>query len=95
MKAKAETFSIRLPENTRVKVDQLATLTKRSRSFIINEAVEAYIKDRALYIQELDAAVDSAETGIGHSGEQIFNWMRSWGSENELPSPSPDISPAK
>jgi predicted transcriptional regulator len=87
----AETFSVRLPDATRKNVDKLASLTKRSRSFIINEAVEAYVKDRIAYLVDLDTAVQSAEVGPNHSGEQIFSWMRSWGKADELPSPQPDI----
>jgi predicted transcriptional regulator len=95
MAAKAETFSVRLSEDIRRQVDQLARLTKRSRSFIVQEAVESYVRDHAAYLGELDAAVASAESGVGHSGEQIFTWMRSWGSARELPAPEPDIIPVK
>lgn len=91
MSSSAETFSVRLPDATRKNVDKLAALTKRSRSYIVVEAVEAYVKDRMAYVSELDVAVLSAATGPAHSGEQIFAWMRSWGTDNELPSPSPDI----
>ena len=94
MPAKAETFSVRLPEDIKQQVDALARLSKRSRSFIVNEAVAAYLHDRADYIRELDEAVKNVESGIGHSGDQIFAWLDSWGTENELPSPSPDIGPA-
>jgi predicted transcriptional regulator len=91
MPGSAETFSVRLPEETRRNVDKLATLTKRSRSFIINEAVEAYVNDRMAYLADLETAVQTAESGPGHSGEQIFKWMRSWGQADELPSPKPDL----
>jgi hypothetical protein len=53
------------------------------------------VQDRADYMRELDEAVKSAESGIGHSGGQIFGWMRSWGTADELASPEPDIHPAK
>jgi predicted transcriptional regulator len=91
MPTKAETFSIRLSSEVKQQVDQLARLTKRSRSFIVKEAVECYIRDRAAYLRDLDAATASAESGVGHSGEQIFAWMKSWGTVNELPSPDPDV----
>lgn len=91
----AETFSVRLPEEVRKQVDDLARLTKRSRSFIIKEAVETYVRDRAAYLRELDDAVKSAESGVGHSGDQIFSWMRSWGTDKETPAPAPDIQPRK
>ncbi len=91
MPTKAETFSVRVSSEVKQQVDQLARLTKRSRSFIVKEAVECYIRDRAAYIRDLDAAVASAESGVGHSSEQIFTWIKSWGTANELPSPGPDV----
>ena len=93
MPSKADTFSVRLPDAVKAQLDELATLTKRSRSFLIQEAVANYVKDRSAYLQDLDRAVLSAESGHGHSGEQIFSWMESWGKESELPSPEPDIRP--
>lgn len=93
MPDKVATFSVRLPDEVGRQVDQLARLTKRSRSFIVKEAVESYVRDRADYLQRLDDAVASAESGVGHSGEQIFTWMKSWGTSNELSSPIPDIQP--
>jgi predicted transcriptional regulator len=86
-----ETFSIRLPDATRKNIDKLAALSKRSRSYIINEAVEAFVNDRMAYLNDLDTAVRSAETGPGHSSEQIFGWMRTWGKPDEHESPPPDL----
>ncbi len=93
MSSKAETFSVRLPNDVKYQVDELARLTKRSRSFIIKEAVDTYMSDCADRTRELEKAVKSAETGVGHSSEQILAWMKSWGTDNELPSPEPDIQP--
>ena len=95
MPVKSETFSVRLSEDVRQQVDDLARLSKRSRSFIVNEAVETYMRGRADYIRDLDAAVKSAESGVGHSGAQIFGWMKSWGMQKEIASPAPDVRPAK
>jgi predicted transcriptional regulator len=92
MPSSTETFSVRLPDATRKNVDKLAAMTKRSRSFIVVEAVEAYVRDRLAYVADLDAAVASAEKGQLHSGEQIFEWMHSWGEPDELQSPSPDVA---
>jgi predicted transcriptional regulator len=93
MPSKADTFSVRLPEEVKSQLDELAVLTKRSRSFLVQEAVSAYVADRAAYLRDIDSAVLSAESGIGHSGDQIFEWLESWGTDNEKPSPSPDIKP--
>ena len=85
--------TVRFRERTRENVTRFAKLTKRSRSFIINEAVEVYLKDRIHYLEELNEAVADAHSGFGHSSGQIHTWMKSWGTENELPAPAPDITP--
>jgi len=89
----AQPVSIRLEDQNKANVDRFAKMTKRSRSFVINEAVEAYLKDRVQYLEELNEAVADAQSGYGHSSEQIHTWMKSWGTKNELPTPTPDITP--
>ncbi len=93
MPSKAETFSVRLSDSVKSQVDELARLSKRSRSYIVQEAIASYVQDRAAYLREIDEAVLSAESGLAHSGEQIFGWMKTWGTDNEMPSPQPDITP--
>lgn len=95
MPSKAGTFSVRLPDETREQVDHLAHLTKRSRSFIINEAVASYIHAQGDYAREIAEAVKSAESGIGHSKEQVFAWLDSWADGQKKPTPKPDIYPVK
>jgi len=89
----AQPVSIRLENQNKANLDRFAKMTKRSRSFVINEAVEAYLKDRIHYLHELNEAVADAQSGYGHSSEQIHTWMQSWGTENEHPAPNPDITP--
>jgi predicted transcriptional regulator len=95
MPAKADTFSVRLPEDLKKKVDELARATRRSRSFIVQEAVESYVADRAAYMRELEEALISVDTEGAISGEAMFRWMRSLGTENELPPPEIDIPPRR
>jgi predicted transcriptional regulator len=92
---KSETFSVRLPDDVKRELDELARATKRSRSFIVNEAVATFVRERASHLRELDRAVRNAESGVGYSSERIFSWMHSWGNADELPAPEPDVRPAK
>ncbi len=85
--------TIRLSEETRAQVDKFAKLTRRSRSFVIQEAVEGYIQDRLHYLEEIDAALEEVNSGYGHSHAQVSTWLKSWGTKNELAAPSPDITP--
>jgi RHH-type transcriptional regulator, rel operon repressor / antitoxin RelB len=95
MPAKAATFSVRLPDDVKHQVDEIARATKRSRSFIINEAVALYVRDRAEYARELDEAIKSAINGVGHSAEQVFAWMDAWASGDKRALPAPDVLPLK
>ena len=95
MPAKADTFSVRLPEETKHQVDEIARRLRRSRSFIVKEAIEQYVRDQNRYLGELDAALASVATEGGHSADSVFGWMRSWGTDSELPAPKPDVAPVK
>ena len=85
--------SIQLEDQNKAYIDLFAKMTKRSRSVVINEAVSAYLKDHIQYLDQLNDAVAEAESGYGHSSEQMHAWMKSWGTENELPVPTPDMTP--
>lgn len=45
MSTHSQTISIRLPEASRKRLDQAAKLTRRSRSFLMQEALERYLAD--------------------------------------------------
>ena len=95
MPSAAQTLSVRLPDNLKKELDTLARLSKRSRSFIIREAVEAYVEDQREYLRAIDEALAEADKGVFHSSEQAFKWMRALGTEHEYPIPEPDIRPEK
>ncbi len=77
--------TIRLAEEHKRGVTQLAELTNRSRSYIINQAVGDYLRRNATYLQELDEAVASIETGPTYAAEEVFAWMDTWGTKERKP----------
>ena len=85
--------TVRLSEDLRSQVDRLASMTKRSRSFLINEAVEQYVADRLVYLTDLDAAVDAIDTQPTHDGEAVFSWMKTWGQDEVKPAAEVFVSP--
>jgi antitoxin component of MazEF toxin-antitoxin module len=38
-------------------------------------------------LQEIEAGLAAMEEGRSVSGEKVFDWLRSWGTEHELPPP--------
>lgn len=87
------TFSVRLPDDLRREVDELAKATKRSRSFVVKEAVETYMEDRRAYLEAIGEAIKEADKGVFISGDAVDRWLASWGTDNPLPMPEPDIFP--
>ena len=87
------TFSVRLPEELRREVDEFAKATKRSRSFVVKEAVAAFMEEQRAYEAAIEEGEREADKGVFISGEAVKRWLLSWGTDNELPCPEPDIFP--
>ncbi len=78
-------MTVRLSEQQREGVSQLAKLTNRSRSYIISQAVQAYLAKNSAYLQDLQEAVDSIETKPTYEAGEVFAWMKTWGTQEEQP----------
>jgi len=90
--AASETFSVRLSPETKRELEEYARATQRSSAFIVKEAVEMHLAERRAYLAAIEEAIREAdETGEYISGEAVDRWLASWGTENELPPPEPDI----
>jgi predicted transcriptional regulator len=90
MNARNENLSVRLPEQIREQVDALAKATRRSRSFIINDAVVTYLKGQAEYVEGIEKAINSMEEERGHRAETVHAWLDEWANGNKQPLPSPE-----
>ena len=81
----ASISNIELTEKTQINLDRFAKLTNHSHSFIINEAVEFYVQDRMAYLEDLNSAIASIDSGPTYNAEDVFRWMETWGTEDEKP----------
>lgn len=70
------TFSIRLPTATKERIDSLASSLRRSRNFILAEAVEQYLELHARQIAHIEEGLDDLEAGRVHSHEEIQDLVR-------------------
>jgi predicted transcriptional regulator len=84
-------LSIRIPDALKQQLDYLSRSTKRSKAFLAAEALEDYVKKNAWKARELHEALAQADKGAFISHDAMAAWVDSIGSENELPSPKPDI----
>ncbi len=71
----------------------LAEEKRRSKGWMIVEAVREYLEQQALekerWSQTLEA-MESAAKGEVIAAEKVHEYLRSWGAEEELPPPDMD-----
>ena len=69
----------RLDSETKEKLDLLAKSTARSKSFLISEAVRAYVKEQAWQINAIKEGVEQADAGNFASNDEIRSTFEKWG----------------
>jgi len=69
----------RLDSETKEKLDLLAKSTARSKSFLISEAVRAYVKEQAWQINAIKEGVAQADAGNFASNDEIRSTFEKWG----------------
>ena len=82
------TLTLRLSRETKDRLDALAHSTKRSKSFLAQQAIEAYLDANAWQIEKIERALAKARAGgpfVSH--EEVAAYLDSWGTEDELPPP--------
>jgi predicted transcriptional regulator len=89
----ADTFSVRLPEDLKAEVEKIAVATRRSRAFIVKEAVAAYVDEHRAYKAAVQEALAEADKGVFISGEAIHAWLDELRTNPDAPDPDPDIFP--
>ena len=56
-------FTVRLPDETVAKLDQLAEKVDRSRSYVAAQAIEDYVAREEWQLAEIEAGPDEADRG--------------------------------
>lgn len=78
--------SIRLSAEVEQKLAQVAERARRTKSWLINEAVKDYLvrlgQDERRWQETLDALA-SVNAGRVIEGDEVLNWIASWGKKAE------------
>jgi predicted transcriptional regulator len=84
--------TVRLDAPMCERIDALAENRKRTRHWMIGEAVREYVEREeareALRKAALESWQDYEETGLHVTGDEIIQWVESWGTENEREAPA-------
>ena len=85
------TITVRLDAALKTKLEELSKSTQRSKSWLAAEAIAAYIDQEAWQIQQIEAAVEQADSPdaewVAH--EEVFAWLKTWGTGEETTPPCP------
>ena len=83
--------SVRMPDDLLQQLDSTATRLRRSKGWIINDAVREYLEREDLRQrrdEETREAMAELDAGQVVDGDEVLAWIDSWGSENEREPPS-------
>ena len=76
---KSATVSAKLEPAVADKLDLLAKATARSRSFLVAEAIETYVKDQAWQIQAIQDGIKEADKGNFSTDKEVKKAFKKWG----------------
>ncbi|MGH8398305.1 MAG: CopG family ribbon-helix-helix protein [Gammaproteobacteria bacterium] len=82
--------TVRLQPELEKSLEAMADKLHRSKSWLINQAIRDFLKHQELAQvrwQETLSAMEAVAQGKVVSGESVHTWLKSWGTDNELPPP--------
>jgi len=82
--------SIRLQPEVEEPLEILSKKLDRSRNYLINQAIKEFIERRSIEDKrwaDTLSALDSVKNGHVTDEAEVNDWLKSWGTENEKPSP--------
>jgi RHH-type rel operon transcriptional repressor/antitoxin RelB len=81
------TITIRVAKSVKERLENLAKETKRSRSALAAEGVAAFVEIEERQIEGIKQALGSIDRDLGVVHDEVKNWIASWDTENEVPTP--------
>ena len=80
--------TVRVPVEVNEKLEQLARVTRRSKSWLASEAIGGYVKSESDYLAAVEEGLADVQAGRTVPHEKVREWLLSWGTEHELPPPT-------
>jgi len=74
----SSTMTVRLDDETKARLENLADATHRSRSFLAAEAIREYVENNEWQIGEIRAALKEANAGDFASEDEVTALARKW-----------------
>jgi predicted transcriptional regulator len=88
----ASATSIKLDDEMKDRILNLARARQRTSHWIMREAIAQYVireeRREALRLETLQAWQDFQDDGLHATGEEVDRWLSSWGTDDETPAPA-------
>jgi predicted transcriptional regulator len=85
--AATTSITVRLPLKVKRRLDKLARSTARSRSVLAANAISDYVHSQEWQLQRIREGIADAKAGRVIPHEKVDAWLKSWGTDHELPPP--------
>jgi predicted transcriptional regulator len=86
-----QTLSVKLDHAMRERLQHLAEARQRTPHWVMRQAIEQYVereeKRQAFRQDTLKAWEEYQETGLHVTGEEVMDWLETWGDNNEKAAP--------
>ena len=78
------TLSVRDPSESRDKLETLASVTGRTKSFLAAEAIKCYLATQLWQVNAIEQAIKKADSNTSAFIEHqtVATWLSSWGDES-------------
>ena len=84
-------LSLHVDAELKKKLEDEARSQNISADDLVERAIESYLEIRESEREILRQRIAEADKGVFISGEAMHRWIESWGTEDELPPPEPDV----
>lgn len=75
---RSSTVTARIDAETNSKLEQLAKATVRSKSFLVAEAIRAFVQDHSWQIQAIEKGIQEADAGKFATDEDVHAVFAKW-----------------
>ena len=87
----SSSFSMRIDDELKSAIEEEARREDLSAAQVVTRAVRSHLLAQEAERAAVEAALVEADKGIFISSEAMMAWVQSWGSDDELPMPKPDV----
>jgi RHH-type rel operon transcriptional repressor/antitoxin RelB len=81
--AHTTTMTLRIDAAMRRRLERLARATARSKAFLAQEAIRAYVDLHEWQVQAIEEGVRAADAGDLVDDDEVTAWLESWGRPGE------------